>query len=347
MFEMLSARGWRLRWLGATLWCAGILLATHDGFAQSASEKEQARAYATEAGDLLDNKQYERALELVEKAEALYHAPTHLLFKGEALEGLGRLTEAIATYERLAAEPLPATSPEAFRRAQQTADERIGDLLARAPSVLIVVRGPRTGQTTIELDGEAVDLSAGVARRLDPGTHTLVVTAPGYQQYEKELSLRERGGVVKLEVVLQPEVAGQGAPAGTGTREPPQPPNTRKPSPLDQPEAEARRLTTPAWIAFGVGAAGLIVGGVTGTMSYLQVKDIEDRCPGGTCDPAEQSNIDGARTLGNVATGALIVGAIGAATGVVLYSWTSDEPEAGDAPPTQLVVRLTEVSGSF
>ncbi len=314
--------------------------------AQTDAEKERARQYALQAGERLDQHEYAEALELVEQAEALYHAPTHLLFKGEALEGLGRLTEAIATYERLAAEPLPAASPGPFREAQRVANERIRALVARAPSLLIVVRNGVATETTASVDDEPVDVGSGVALRLDPGEHNVVVVSKGYHRYERQVSLQERGGVVKLEVVLE-GIAPTGPPGDSQAAKEQQSDGSPASSSVSSSEVSERGLGTWGWVALGVGATGLVVGGVTGAMSYQQVKDIEERCPAGACGPTEQSNIDDAKMLGNVATAAFIVGAVGVAAGVVLYTLPRDTHEVGTAQAPWLVVGPTGVTGTF
>src|SRR5271170_7744541 len=85
----------------------------------TASDIDRARALAKLANRALQKAQsYAEALDYATRAEALYHAPIHLAIIGEALIGMGRGAEAMATLERLVSEPLPANAPEAFRTAQ-------------------------------------------------------------------------------------------------------------------------------------------------------------------------------------------------------------------------------------
>lgn len=105
------------------------------------SDKDRARQLAQTAADLLDGKKYAEALEAANKAESLYHAVFHLYVAARSLDGLGRLTEAADTYERLLAEPLPASAPKVFRDAQAESKGLLADLLARIPTVLVFVAG--------------------------------------------------------------------------------------------------------------------------------------------------------------------------------------------------------------
>ena len=109
--------------------------------------RDKARALAEQAGDALDARNFSQAIELVTQAEALYHAPTHLIIAAEAHEGMGALVEAAELYERIAAEPLPAGSPPAFKSAQNQAIERVRALIARIPSLLVRVSPASAGAT--------------------------------------------------------------------------------------------------------------------------------------------------------------------------------------------------------
>lgn len=264
----------------------------------------RARALANEAGDLLDRKQFAEALERVEQAEAAFHAPTHLVMMGEALEGLGRLADAMAVYEKLAAEPLPQAAPQAFRRAQQEATAKLGDLIARVPSVRVVVQGAPAAGARATLDGKSLDLASGLAVRVDPGPHAVRVEAAGFAPVTRKVTLPERGGVVEVAIALEPPPPAAPPPA---------------PTPAAEPAAPSFwRTRTPAWIALGVGGAGLAVGAVTGGLSLGKVSSLKERCPGGACAPSDQGDLDAAGALGTTSTVAFVVGGVAVAAGVVL-----------------------------
>ncbi|MDI3285000.1 hypothetical protein [Polyangium sp. 15x6] len=75
------------------------------------------------------------------------------------------LAEALATYERLAAEPLGPTSPPAFRKAREEGSKRERALLALVPSLLVVVTGAATEDVKATVDGKPLALGTGVATR--------------------------------------------------------------------------------------------------------------------------------------------------------------------------------------
>jgi hypothetical protein len=70
--------------------------------------------------------------------------------------------------------------------------------------------------------------------------------------------------------------------------------------------------------ALGVGAAGLIVGGVTGGLAIGKHGELEDNCPNNQCPPEQQDNLDSFETMGTISTVGFIAGGVFAAAGVAL-----------------------------
>jgi hypothetical protein len=274
--------------------------------AQSPEDIDQARELAGQASDLLDEQRFEEALERVTQAEAKFHAPTHLLMMAEAQIGLGRLVDAVDTYERIAAEPLPSSAPRAFVKAKETARVKLRDLIARIPSLKIVVRGPDSGGVSVTVDDKPFPLDADEAVRFDPGERRLKVVAQGYVSVERSVILPNRGGVTVEEVLLVKESEVEAAPV--------QPPPARPPDVAVREEPSL----VPVWVAFGVGGAGLVVGTVSGVLALKQVGRLSDRCPDYKCPEKQQERIDSARTLGTVSTIGFGVAVVGAGTGLGL-----------------------------
>src|SRR5262245_1330165 len=126
------------RLLAVGLVLAGALLGAAPAAADPPTgDVDRARALARESSDLLDKQRYADALERATQAEALYHAPFHLVVIAQALEGLGRLAEAAHKYEQLIAEPLPPSAPRVFHEAQEKGRQRLRQLVARVPSLLV------------------------------------------------------------------------------------------------------------------------------------------------------------------------------------------------------------------
>jgi hypothetical protein len=304
--------------------------------AQSAkNNKAEARKLALAGGAALDAKRYEQAIEKLRAAERLFHAPTHVQMMGEALEGLGRLVEALELYQQQATEFLPQNAPRAFKKAQQQCRERIAVLVTRVPSVMVMVEGPTPNKVRITVDQRDDTLKPEKSRFIDPGSHEITVEAKGYQTVTRQIDVPEGADVNLVKVRL--EVA---------TPEP------LEPVEPDEPEGPPLDLSpyVPAFVAFGVGAAGLAVGGVTGAMSLGKVSDLEQSCPSFRCPPEQQSDIDSAETLGTVSTIGFIVGGAGVAAGAVLLFWNpwhDSDQEAATALRPWLGPGSAGVNGTF
>jgi hypothetical protein len=294
------------RLLAVGLVLAGPALGAARASAQEAQgDVDRARALARESTDLLDRQRYADALDRATRAEGLYHAPFHVAVIAQALEGLGRLAEAAAKYEQLIAEPLPPSAPRVFHEAQERGKQRLRQLLARVPSLLVVVRGGAP-HATATVDGAPVALGAGLAVRFDPGPHEVKVTAAGFRPFARTVTLPERGGVVIVEATLEPEGA---QPAGAAA-----------PAPTPSPPERGPRggSLAPAAAAFGVGGAGLVMGAVSGALFLGKLSGLDARCPRRRCDSREQPELDAARRLGTISTTGFVVGAVGVAAGAIL-----------------------------
>jgi hypothetical protein len=70
-------------------------------------------------------------------------------------------------------------------------------------------------------------------------------------------------------------------------------------------------------VAFGVGGAGLVVGGITGILAMGKHSTLSGECTS-TCPPSAQSDLDSYHTMGTISTVGFIVAGVGAAAGVIL-----------------------------
>lgn len=302
------------RALMAAVWVTTFTFAV-GASAQPKSATDEARELAKQGWAALDAQNYKEALDKVIQAEALYHAPIHLLVMGSAQVGLGKLAEALSTFERLAAEPLPTTAPTAFKDAQETGKKKMKELLSRVPSLLVAVENSDAAPS-VTVDGKKMDFSSGVAVRIDPGDHTIEVSAEGYETSKTTVKLPEKGGVVRVPVVLS-KPRGAGSASASASSSP-----SAAPSAVPSATTTAQQSSTrvPAYIALGVAGATIIVGSVTGGMSLAATGDLKTRCPNNTCAPADQPAIDSANVLANTSTAMFVIGGVAAAAGIVLLA---------------------------
>ncbi len=285
-----------------------------DSAAQTKDPATAARELARAGWDALDHQNYKDALDKVTEAEALYHAPTHLLLMGNAQAGLGKLSEALATFEKLAAEPMSNAAPNAFKEAQETGRKRMKELLSRVPSLLVVVESAEAQGVTVTVDGQKVTFAGGVALRFDPGEHVIGVDAEGFPPVKKTIVLPEKGGVVRVPIALEKPGAAASATATTTATA------SAAPSGTGPAATGPGPYRIPAIVTLGVAGAGLVAGAVTGVLSLGMTSDLKARCPGNVCSPGDRGNLDSANAMANTSTATFVIGGAAAVLGGVLLT---------------------------
>ncbi len=265
-----------------------------------------------------------------------------LLHLGNCYEKTGRTASAWATYIDAAS----AAKAQGRNDWADNAKTRAGALEPRLSRVTIVVKERAPGLEVRRDDVVLSEGAFGVALPVDPGERTFEATAPGKKKWHATFTLKEGQ---KLEVVVPPlaadATASAAAGAGAGA--------TVRPPPGDTSGKEhGGGARTAGFVLAGVGAAGLVVGGVTGLMAMNKNSRSKELCPTeGAC--ANRDGIDAndsAKTFGTISTISFIAGGALAATGVVLIlvGGPSSEPRAsGKAPSPGLALSPSFGAGNL
>jgi len=261
--------------------------------------KNAARAMADLAFDQYSAGRYAEAIDSFRKADDLYHAPTLVYGLAKSLLNAGKLIEARVQLKRLIDEPLDAKAPAEFLGAQETAKDLLAALEGRIPSLRISVTGAAGRRFTVRLDDAPLESFASI--ELNPGGHTITVVPETGVGVSRSVQVND-GAHEQIEIALPPPAPSR--PAG--------PPGLREPS------APRNALMPAAWVAFGVGAAGLGVGAATGIVSLSQVSDIKSRCANDLCPASERENADRARVMATVSTASFVAGGVSLAVGAAL-----------------------------
>lgn len=293
--------------------------------AQADADRAAARQLGEAGEAALQARDYATAEDRFRRAETLVHAPTLLLGLARALAGEGKLVEAQETYKRIVREGVSPGSPAVFQKALEDAAQEVETVTPRIGNVTISVKAAGgealPANLKVTLDGAPVNAALlGVKRPANPGSHVLHVTGDGFKPADLKIDVPV-GGSIDAPVTLEKDPnAAQAAPA---TASPP-PADTASSTPAgaspEQPaSAGGGGPGIWPWVAFGVGAAGLITGGVTGAMAMGDQSDLAKACgSGGVCHPDQQSKVDSYDTLGTISTVGFIVGGVGAAAGALL-----------------------------
>lgn len=205
-----GAGGALLRHTVAAIVASSLLGAPGLAAAQSDEDKAAARALALQGIAALNAGKYADALDLVSRAEQLFHAPPHLLSIARSQAGLGRLVAAQETYLRLVREELAPTAPSAFKKAQQTARDELAAIEPKIAQLRISLDGAGSRKVTVKMDDQPVSPALlGVYRPVDPGKHEVVAAAAGQSPVRGSVELKE-GEQKELKLAI-PE--GPAAPA--------------------------------------------------------------------------------------------------------------------------------------
>lgn len=292
-------------------------------FAQSQAENmAAARSLGIAGVELADQGKCKEALEKLERAEALYHAPSILGRLGECQVEVGKIVLGTENLNRVVREQLPANAPQAFVIAQERAKKVLERALPRIAYLTVRVE-PQTVGAQVTVGGTPVPAALlGAERPTDPGVHEVVANAAGYNAAKTSVTLAEGSHQqVSLVLTVDPNAAAA-VPAAVVA------PVTPAAAPT-QPDAAAPASSGPnrtaAYVAFGVGGAGLLTGTITGILAMTKEGSLE--CPDNHCPPAEHDALDSAKTLATISTIGFGVGLAGAATGVVLWM-TGSKAEA-------------------
>lgn len=307
----------------------------------SAANKATARDLTIQGYSALEKKDYTTALDLLGRANALYHAPTVLIGLARANLALGKLMTAREFFNQVAHEPVPAGAPPAFLRAVEDSVKELAALSGRVPGVVLNVKW--TGPATVVLDGtEVPSASLGIRRAIDPGKHLIKVFAPGAADSEMSIVVAE-GKTETVTIELK---------AGAGTAPVAAPKDTRggfgsSLSTPESPPSNTRKVV--AYGALGAGAVGLIVGGIGGGLAMSKNSELAKQCPGGHCLPSQQatlqSKISSYQTMETLSTAGFIAGGALAATGVILWLTA---PKTASAAVTPVVgLGYLGAQGSF
>ncbi|MBI4704372.1 MAG: PEGA domain-containing protein [Deltaproteobacteria bacterium] len=249
---------------------------------------------------------------------------------------LGRLLEAKDTLLKVTRYPQQPDEPAAFAAARAEAGALADKLATRIPSIRISLAtpaGPLPEGVAARVEIDGVELPAATIkhpRKVDPGTHAIAVSAPGYDPVERKIEVKE-STEREIEIVLRP---------------PPAPP-APAPKATAPPQAEPPGGTSPlVWIGFGVGGAGLVAGAITGALSLGKVSDLEEACNGTECPPNRQADIDSMNLLANISNVGFGVGAAGVVVGVVGL-FLSPSGQSGNGRQSALGLRPAVGPGSI
>jgi hypothetical protein len=273
--------------------------------------RSQARELADHGLSLYESGDYAGALGAFERALALVQAPTLGLLSGRCLEKLGRWVEASERYRLAAAMPVDPQAPQPFQTTQREARENARRerqaLLARTPTLKIVVVGANPADVEVRLDGGLLPAAAlGLRRPVDPGRHELRARSGASLRTQRLTA----GPHDRLEVTLDLAM--------------PRP----KPAAEKSGPRPGRPLRTAGYVSLAAGAASLAIGATAWIVALDRQAELDDRCKNRVCPEKDEDAVAGYERWRAVAFAGSAVGVVGLGTGIVLLSTGSRDSGA-------------------
>jgi hypothetical protein len=318
---MASVRLFRKR---AALACAACL-SLKGAPAHAQNEEALAAARKTFAEGVADEnaKRYEAALEEFRRVAAVRVTANVRYRIASCLEALGRRAEALATYEGAAR--IGEGDPTATDAVRESRD-RAAELDRTVARLAITFSTPPPVGTQVRVDDAPVNPQAlANPIRLDPGPHSIAVTAPGAPPFHTGVTLLE-GSRVTLAVDLAPLPTAEVALEGTSA------------------VPSSRSAPVGGYVAFGIGGA-LALGSVASfvlrasNVSTLNVACYSLHGDTGTlhCPLSRESELNGVHTAaaieGPLGVGLGVGAAIAAGLGVWLVMGPPSRENAAAADP--------------
>jgi tetratricopeptide (TPR) repeat protein len=266
--------------------------------------------------------------------EALFQEGRRLMKTGDfagacpKLEESLRLDPALGTLVNLASceEELghTATAWQHWRSAIEqlpSSDKRRATAVARAAALekvlphLAVAAPQLPSDAEVKRDGVRLGTaSLGLPMPVDPGRHLVVVTAPGHEPREYEVSLRARENqTLTVEAGAEVKVARPLAEAAPERWSDPEP---KSAAAVTSEPTTGRGTSVAGWTLLTTGVASLAAGGLFGLRALSARKDAQKSCPGSkpsVCWTDGKSALDRDRTSSLIAD-------VGMGLGVVLMS---------------------------
>jgi hypothetical protein len=288
--------------------------------AQLADEttRAAARGLANEGEGFFREGNYDQAIDRFSRAFDLVKAPTIAMRHAESLVRLGRLVEARERYLVISRTNLPEDAPDVFKDAVGAAAAQADALQNRIGNLELSIKGEDLEGAQLVIDGKTIPAVLwSVMWPVNPGVHH-VVLAKGNRKTEQSITIEE--GRALIMSLLLPASVPSGDMKLTPTAINHERPASLQPPPVGAADHanDSQTMRTLGWVGFGVGGAGLLVGGIAGGIALSKHDSLSQACPDAHCPSSYGSEVDRYRTVRTVSTGGFVVGVVGAGAGLTL-----------------------------
>jgi hypothetical protein len=284
-----------------------VAFGTYPALAAEPRDPAAAEALFNAGKTLMDRGDYQKACPKLEESYRLDRATGALYALALCHEKQGRLATAWAEFTDAAA----LANAERYAEREQSARKHAEALLPRLSFLVVRVKAQtaRLPGLAISRDGVALGPAAwGIPMPVDPGSHSLRAEAPGYEPWQKIITI---GAKPHSEILEVPELVPLSAarPSGPARGRTGGTPESQSVSPV--------RLTGVALM--GAGAAGLGIAAFASWRALDKKSDSNRTCDGNICPAEGERDRWLASEAALWATAGAIAGGVTLGTGIVLY----------------------------
>ncbi|HEX8794877.1 MAG TPA: tetratricopeptide repeat protein [Polyangiaceae bacterium] len=285
-------------------------------------QREQAQQRFARGKELMAKKDYAGALTEFRASHEIVASPNTRLEISRCLRGAGNLVAAYVELGRTGVEAKELLAQDnRYQKAYDAATAERAEIEPKLGFVTLNVQNA-SDATTVTVGGEEIRRAAwGEPAPVAPGATEVVVSTPGHPPAKRTATL----------AAGQKSTLTIDAMAGEASAPPPPP----EPEPVAQVDTGSSRASLRPWayVAGGVGAAGLVTFGIFAVMAKSTYDDLDKACNGGPCPASKNGEISSGKTQQLVANVGLGVGIAGVALGATLFvlSMPKSTPGAGAA----------------
>jgi hypothetical protein len=301
------------------------------------TDKVTAEALFEDGRQLMTEGKYAEACPKFAASERLDASTATLLNLASCYERQGRTATAWATYKEAASAANAVGRNDYLVAAERHANALESNLAKLTLNVDQPVEGLH-----LERDGIAVDRAEwGIAIPVDPGSYSVVASAPGHKSWASSVTVTQNGAQVTLTVpALEAQIEAPMLP-------PPEPVATA-PVTIPAGPVETDRHSGPsaqyviAWAIAGAGVAGLAIGTGFAVSAKNEYNRSVSQCETADPDLCSGQGVNArndARSQGDVATLAFGLGAAALVAGGVL--WLTAPHSGSERHGTSLLVAPT------
>ncbi len=288
-------------------------------------QKKQATDHFAAGKQAIESKNWERAAMELRASLDVIDSPNARLELARTLRDSDKLGEAWVEYGRVieTATKLAASESRYAKTADAATNER-SDIEPKLAFVTVTVANPPEN-AALKVGGRVIPHEQWSGPIVAPAGAVDVVIADASGN---ELARQTVSATVgqKIPVALDataPATAPGGGKASAGTGDDDTPGGAAEPKPAaDTPPPSNRTKLRPfAYVAGGVGVAGLATFAIAGLLSNSTYSDLQSKCPSskGGCPPGNAGEISSGQTQQTIANVGLVVGLVGVAAGATLF----------------------------